>query len=324
MRLLYLFFVLTLSYSCKTEQKESKTEINPTTEIATKIVKDVELASGTLVRVENFPTQLIEPRNVDVWLPEDYSEDKKYAVLYMHDGQMLFDAKTTWNKQEWKVDEVASQLIKEGKIKDFIVVAIWNIAELRNSDYFPEKAYNKMTQKDKEALKATGKEKGWINTINSDNYLKFIVNELKPYIDKKYAVLSDVKNTFVLGSSRGGLISMYAISEYPEIFGAAACLSTHWIGTYTDVDNHIPDALFEYMKENLPDPKSRKLYFDYGTETLDAYYPQYSDEVNAIFEAKGFDETNFRNLKFEGAAHDEISWAKRLDIPLTFLLGNNE
>lgn len=323
-KLICLFILVASIISCKSEKKEAVEVEKQEVEITAKKVEDIKLSNGTIERIENFPSEFVKPRNVDVWLPENYSKDKKYAVVYMHDGQMLFDATTTWNKQEWKVDEVASRLITKGKTKDFIVVAIWNIAELRNSNYFPEKAYNKMTQKDKDALKAVGEKKGWVNTINSDDYLKFIVKELKPFIDKKYATLSDVNNTFILGSSRGGLISMYAICEYPKIFGATACLSTHWIGTYTDVDNHIPDAFFEYMKENLPNPKTHKLYFDYGTETLDKFYPQYADEVDAVFLEKGFDDTNFMNIKFEGTDHSEYSWSQRLDIPLTFLLGNNE
>ena len=131
MRLVHLFFVLMLCFSCKAEQKEVKNEVKQSKEITTKIVNDVNLSSGILERIENFPTEFIKPRNVDVWLPDGYSEDRKYAVLYMHDGQMLFDATTTWNKQEWKVDEVASQLMKDGKVKDFIIVAMWNISEIR-------------------------------------------------------------------------------------------------------------------------------------------------------------------------------------------------
>ena len=70
---------------------------------------NAEQFEGSIKRIDNFPTKFISPRTVDVWLPSTYSKEKKYSVLYMHDGQMLFDASTTWNKQEWKVDEVASQ-----------------------------------------------------------------------------------------------------------------------------------------------------------------------------------------------------------------------
>lgn len=279
-------------------------------------VTDINLSSGKLMRIENFPSKFIKPRNVDVWTPEGYSKDKKYNVLYMHDGQMLFDSTTTWNKQEWKVDEIASRLMRVNKTKDFIVVAIWNIAALRNSNYFPEKVYNTLSTKDKDSLYSTGIKRNWINTINSDNYLKFIVHELKPYIDFQFSTLSEADHTSIMGSSKGGFISMYAICEYPEVFGAAACLSTHWIGTYNNENNQIPNAFFEYMDENLPDYQSHKLYFDYGTKTLDEMYLPYQNTVDMLLKKHHYS----TNLKFEGADHTENSWNKRLDIPLVFLL----
>lgn len=287
-------------------------------DIAINRVTNITLFGGELWRIENFPSKFVQSRNVDVWLPENYSQKKKYAVLYMHDGQMLFDSATTWNKQEWKVDEWATHLMDEEKTKDFIVVAIWNIAALRNSNYFPEKVYEMMSEKDKDSLIETGKKQKWINTINSNNYLRFIVEELKPYIDSHFSTYTDIANTGIMGSSRGGLISMYAISEYPEVFGSAACLSTHWIGTYNNQDNQIPFAFMEYMKNHLPDSKTHRLYFDYGNQTLDALYLPFQEKVNEILLEKGYD----KNILYEGANHTENSWSQRLEIPLIYLFGN--
>ena len=312
-RIIILMVFILIFVSCKEEKKNDVAE----NIITTYIVKDIALSGGTIQRINDFPSKFIQPRNVDIWLPEIYSEEKKYAVLYIHDGQMLFDANKTWNKQEWNVDSIASNLINKGATKEFIVVAIWNISELRNSNYFPEKVFDIMSQKDKDSLHNVGIKLGWINTINSDNYLKFIVEELKPYVDSNYSTLSDMDNTAVMGSSRGGLISMYAICEYPEVFGNAACLSTHWIGTYSNEDNQIPYAFLEYMDNNLPDSKTHKMYFDYGTKTLDSLYLPYQDRVTDLLLEKGYT----KNLKFEGANHSENSWSERLDIPLTFLLG---
>lgn len=307
MRILVFLFVLMLIISCnKKEQEDQK----PYT------IASVQLADGVLHRIDSFPSNYVKPRPVDVWLPSNYSKEKKYAVLYMHDGQMLFDASTTWNKQEWKVDETLDSLSKAGTIKETIVVAIWNIAALRNSNYFPEKVYGKLSQKDRDSLTAVGKRGGWINTINSDNYLKFIVEEVKPYVDANYSTLSDAENTSIMGSSRGGLISLYAICEYPEVFGAAACLSTHWIGTYSNIDNQIPEVFMEYLSNSLPNPLENKIYFDYGTETLDALYLPYQDSITEIIKEKGYQ----FNIEFEGHDHSEISWSKRLYMPLEYLL----
>jgi predicted alpha/beta superfamily hydrolase len=279
-----------------------------------------ELSSGTIQRIDSFPSKFVRPRTVDVWLPEDYSENEKYAVLYMNDGQMLFDSTTTWNKKEWKVDEVASKLMKEGKTKDFIVVAIWNISEIRWQDYYPEKTWEFISKEDQDKLLIEGKKTRNDTLFHSDNYLKFITQEVKPYVDSNYSVHTDRDNTFISGSSMGGLISMYAMFEYPEVFGGAACISTHWCGGSPRENNPMAQSFFEYMKSKPLYSETQKFYFDYGTETLDAHYPQYAETVDAIFESKGFDETNYKNLKFEGASHDEVSWANRLDIPLTFLL----
>lgn len=288
------------------------------------VMKEVESTNfiGKIQRIENFPSAFVKSRTVDIWLPENYSSEKKYSVLYMHDGQMLFDATTTWNKQEWQVDEVVTKLLTEGKIEDIIVVGIWNIPTIRHLDLFPQKPFDSLSKENKEQLI---KEANAINLdltkINSDNYLKFIVEEVKPFIDKQFSTLKDAEHTAVMGSSMGGLISMYAICEYPQIFGKAACLSTHWIGLKDIENNPIPEAFFNYMLKKLPNPDTHKIYFDFGTETLDAFYVKYEDRVNQVLKQKGFSEKNTRNLKFEGTDHSENSWQKRIHIPIEFMFG---
>ena len=283
-------------------------------------LEDTVLAGERLYRVDKFPSEYIRPRPVDVWLPNNYTIKKKYSVLYMHDGQMLFDSTTTWNKQEWKVDEWATKLVDQGKTEDFIVVAIHNIPDIRWQDLFPQKSFNFSAEDTKSELKSISGSKDF--KLNGDNYLKFIVEELKPIIDSNYSVYTTRENTFVMGSSMGGLISMYAISEYPNVFGAAACLSTHWVGAMPMGNNPYPDAIFEYIDANLPKAGTHNLYFDYGDKTLDQHYPQYEPRVDAILKAKSYSDKDSKNLFFEGTDHSENSWNKRLDRPLMFLFGN--
>lgn len=97
----------------------------------------VEVSSGTLHKLEPVASKFVADRNVHIWLPPGYDRDTLYPVLYMHDGQMLFDAKTTWNKTAWDVDDVATTLIEQGKIRPFILVGIFNIKALRHGDYYP-------------------------------------------------------------------------------------------------------------------------------------------------------------------------------------------
>ena len=281
------------------------------------------VTSGKIEHFDNFKSSFVDVRNIDVWLPDDYSEEEKYAVIYMHDGQMLFDNNITWNKQSWEVDETAGKLNAEGKTKKFIVVGIWNNGLKRHFEYFPQKAFRKLSSEEKEFVSNSLKLKGRINeTFNpiSDNYLKFIVNELKPFIDIHFSTLKDKDNTFIAGSSMGGLISLYAICEYPDVFGAAACLSTHWTGIFQLEDNPVPAAFFDYMRTYLPDPRTHRIYFDYGDQTLDQLYFSLQLTANDIMREKGFNNANWKTLLFPGKDHSEKSWAERLPIPLEFLL----
>ncbi|MEK8180169.1 alpha/beta hydrolase-fold protein [Flavobacterium buctense] len=285
--------------------------------------QDIKVSKGRVQRFENFKSQFVDARNVDVWLPNGYNANEKYSVLYMHDGQMLFDASTTWNKQAWEVDEVAGKLNDEGKVKKFIVVGIWNIAAKRHPEYFPQKPYESLTQTQKDTITAQLQKAGRTMQVfkpYSDLYLKFLVTELKPFIDKNFSTHKDKDNTFIAGSSMGGLVSMYAICEYPEVFGAAACISTHWPGIFAVENNPIPEAFYTYLRKKLPNPKTNRIYFDYGDQTLDALYPPLQEKVDAVMIEKGFTSDHWITKFFPGKNHSEEAWAERLAIPLEFLL----
>jgi len=320
MRVLTFLFIVILFFgfsSCKENQQSKKDEVKIEFSNYTG-----ELSFGKIQRIDSFPSKFVRPRTVDVWLPDNYSKNEKHAVLYMHDGQMLFDAETTWNKQEWKVDEIIGGLISEGKIKNTIVVAIWNHADIRYPNYYPQKPFETLPKKFTDSILSVSKKQygSDFKSPDSDNYLKFIVEEVKPFIDTNFSVYTNFENTFIAGSSMGGLISMYALCEYPTIFGGAACLSTHWPGLMPFEGNPVPETFFNYLERNLPSSKTHKIYFDYGTETLDKFYLPYQHRVDEILRLKEFDETNSRNLKFEGQEHSENSWNQRFQIPVEFLL----
>jgi enterochelin esterase-like enzyme len=283
-----------------------------------------QVSAGKLQRIESFGSQFVDPRNVDVWLPEGYSAKGKYAVLYMHDGQMLFDSTNTWNHQEWGIDEIMNRLLKAKIIRNCIVVGIWNNGKYRHPEYFPQKALEYLTPKEKKDLLnysiGDTSEPLLVNGPISDNYLRFLVLELKPYIDQNFSTLPDRSNTFIAGSSMGGLISMYAICEYPDVFGGAACISTHWPGTFKAENNPGPKAFLAYLADHLPSPKNHKFYFDYGTKTLDAMYKPYQMKADEIMKKKGYTNANWITREFPGEDHSERAWRKRIEIPLSFLL----
>ena len=163
----------------------------------------------------------------------------------------------------------------------------------------------------------------------SDGYLKFIVRELRPMIDRKFNVKTDRDDTVIMGSSMGSLISLYAIDEYPQVFGGAGMMSTHWPlvinpdgKSVSDQEYEVVSSAFErYLAPALPDPKTHQLYFDYGSETLDAAYARYQARVDGIVARRGYKQgVNWLTRSFPGQKHNEISWASRVDVPLQFLL----
>lgn len=279
------------------------------------------LAYGSVERITNFDTKLVEPRNIDVWLPENFDKTKSYAVVYMHDGQMLFDPSKTWNKTAWEADDTFGNLLKEGKIKDCMIVGIWNVPEKRYADYFPQKIIDRIPEPTKTKIL----EQQIKGEPSADKYLEFIVNELKPFIDNHYPTKPDAENTFMMGSSMGGLISIYGLSEYPHIFGGVACLSTHSpLASYELIDektdSEVSGKFRDYLEQNLPEANTKKIYFDYGNLTGDSFYEPYQKKIDKIMVSKGYSSDYWETLFFEGESHSEISWAKRLSIPVLFLL----
>lgn len=276
--------------------------------------------TGKIDFYPDFPSAYVVPRHIEVWLPEHYSRGGKFAVVYMHDGQMLYDAAITWNKQSWNVDSTASVLMSAGKIKDCIIVGIWNEQNTRHQDYFPAKPFNFLTNEEKKWVTTEMLKTGRTTeefSVYSDDYLRFIVRELKPFIDSVYNVDTSKENTFIAGSSMGGLISMYALLEYPNVFGGAACLSTHWPGVFTDVNNPIPAKFAEYIRSRLPELKENTIYFDYGDQTLDAMYPPYQAMVDQVM--KEYPTELWRSKFFPGADHSEKAWSKRFGDVLIYL-----
>lgn len=284
-----------------------------------------QVSYGKIKRHADFSSQYVTKRTIDVWLPDGYSDDQDYSVLYMHDGQSLFDKNMTWNKQEWDVDVTMQKLLDSSKIKSTIIVGIHNVTEERHSDYFPQKPFEELSQKTQDSLLAISANdwKLFGKPVQSDQYLKFIVDELIPFIQQNYSVETGSSDTFIAGSSMGGLISWYALSEYPDVFGGAACLSTHWPGIFILENNPIPNSFFDYLMDNFPKSGRHKVYFDYGTETLDALYPKLQKKADSIISNKGYTQADWKTIRFEGEDHSENAWSKRVHIPLKFLLKND-
>jgi predicted alpha/beta superfamily hydrolase len=257
----------------------------------------------------DFPSNHVPARQVDVWLPPEYGvgNGRRYPVLYMHDGQNLFDPAVAYAGVTWGVPKALTRLIEAGEAPPTIIVGIWNAGEGRWTEYMPQRPFTAPVQ-----LNASDQQK--ISGIpTSDAYLRFLVTELKPFIDQTYATRPEREATFVMGSSMGGLISLYALCEYPDVFAGAGCVSTHWSAG--------DGIVIDYMAAHLPPHGRHRLYFDYGTETLDATYEPYQQRADAVLAAAGYTPgQDWITRKFEGAEHSERSWQERVHIPLAFLL----
>lgn len=301
-------FLLITLVACNLNSKYSK-EVLPPSEA---------VPSGSIERLF-ISSEYVQKRAVDVWLPANYPNEEPYDVLYMHDGEALFGLSkpNIFNNAEWKVDEVLTDLMSRQMIRPTIVVGAYNAGIHRFEEYFPEKALPFI---DKKNLVGDFKTIG-IDSCKADRYLRFMVEEVKSYVDAHYEVRKEREHTFVMGSSMGGLISMYAQCEYPMVFGGAACLSTHWTGLLEHNDE-IPDGIISYMRKHLPPVGSNKFYFDYGTLSLDSLYAPYQKRVDKLMKEEGYSSTHWQTLSFPGEDHSPKSWSKRLDIPFRFLLGN--
>lgn len=273
----------------------------------------IQLSDGTghINRHADFASRYVAPRHVDVWCPYGVAAPSatRYPVIYMHDGQNLFDPALSFIGVDWGIIDAMVALMSAHAHPGAIVVGIWN-SPLRWREYMPGKPL--LAPEGRALLGRFSAQAG--GGPLSDAYLKFIVEELKPFIDRRYPTLTDRFHTFVMGSSMGGLVSLYALLEYPKLFGGAACLSTHWPigGKY----------LIDYFGSFLPAPSLHKFYFDYGTETLDREYEPYQIQMGDHFRRAGYRPgPRWQVRKFQGAEHSERAWRARVRLPLGFLLG---
>lgn len=270
---------------------------------------------GRFVDLGMVESKYIAPTKVVIWLPPGYDAAKqRYGVVYMHDGQNLFDPKRSNFNKVWAADKSALRLIAGGRVKPFIIVGIDQPGEDRWRQYFPRAMADVVSPAVAAKLQAQGNGK----PIISDEYLKFIATELKPRIDREYRTKADRKHSAIAGSSMGGLISLYAITKYPKVFGVAGAVSTHLPlanPNWSEAErNDIFAAWRAYAAQELGKPAGHRVWFDHGTETLDAYYKPYQENLDAALVANGWEKgRDFSSRVYEGTPHEENAWAARLD-----------
>jgi predicted alpha/beta superfamily hydrolase len=235
---------------------------------------------------------LAHERTILVYLPPGYKPRgaQRYPVLYLQDGQNVFD-KATSIGEEWHVDETAQSLIESGQIEPLIVVGIYNTGEHRVDEYAPTKV----------AEKGGG---------NADKYGRMIVEEIKPLIDRKYKTLPSAASTGLGGSSLGGLLTMHLALKYPTVFNRLAVLSPSvwW-------DNRVIVREVESLPAKLP----LRIWLDAGTGEGQEVLADARALRDALL-AKGWvPDHDLRYVEAEGAEHNEQSWAARVGEVLKYL-----
>jgi predicted alpha/beta superfamily hydrolase len=240
-------------------------------------------------------------RDLVVYLPPGYqtNRNQRYSVLYLHDGQNLFDGATSFIPgKEWRVDETAQSLIIAGKIEPLIIVGINNAGKDRINEYTPVAD---------EKYKMGGK---------ADLYGRMLVEELKPFIDSTYRTRPDAAHTGLGGSSLGGLVSLYLGLKYPKVFGRVAAVS--------------PSVWFAgkqilHYSESIKTRPSTRIWLDIGTRegrTTEDALQSVSDArlLRETLIKKGWKQGKDLNyFEAEGAEHNETAWAARVERILEFL-----
>ncbi|GEN98385.1 esterase [Novosphingobium sediminis] len=276
--------------------------------------------AGRLIEYERVEAAGLPPQRLTIWLPPGYdSSDKRYPVLYMHDGHNLFDLKNSNFNKIWAADKAMLRVMGQG-IEPRIIVGIWAPGKDRFRQYLPRPAYDAAPP----ALKAKMDEIAG-GPVISDAYLAWLAGPLKAWVDASFRTRPGRDDTAIAGSSMGGLMSCYAIAARPDVYGQAACVSSHWpaIGPDT-VKGFNPDTLAvwtSFFDRTLGAPTGRRVWMDHGTATLDAFYAPYQEPIDGEFAKLGWQRgTDFESRVYPGAEHEENAWAARLPEILAWLL----
>jgi predicted alpha/beta superfamily hydrolase len=255
---------------------------------------------GTIHTHAAFPSRLVKPRDVKVYLPPGYEREisRRYPVLYLQDGQNVFEPGAVG--MEWRVDETADALIQTGRIEPFIVVAVAN-TNARRDEYTPTKV--ELRRPDGGISKGGGK---------ANLYGRFLIEELKPFIDCTYRTRGEAASTALGGSSLGGLVSMWLALQHSEVFGSVLAVSpTVWW------DNSV--ILTKIAA--LPRPAPVRFWVDIGTLEGENAVSGARRLRDALVEKGWKPGEDLEYVEQEGGRHDEISWGSRVEGMLSFLYG---
>ena len=256
--------------------------------------------TGNIRRHRAFPSRILgNRRDILVYLPRGYGRlsRRRYPVLYLQDGQNVFDAATSFAGVEWGVDESAERLIKENLIEPLIVVAVANTGEQRIHEYTPTRGVIDDKAKRKRRSKGLARQ-----------YARFLIDELKPYIDRKYRTNPDAEFTGLGGSSLGGLVTLAIGILYPQAFSRLMVMSPSiWWDDF---------AIYRLV-DSIEQKPSLKIWLDTGT--AEPGWEQARELLNRLIEKGWKFQKDLQYMEAQGADHSEGAWAARVEPALRFL-----
>ncbi len=246
---------------------------------------------GTLEKVHDFYSpQLDNRRTLVISLPPSYAQNpgKRYPVLYMHDGQNVFEDSTSFTGVSWRADKTSHSLLAHGLMDEILIVGVSNAGQRRVYEYTPGPDSDR--------------------TGGADRYGRFLIDTVKPWVDGHYRTLPGREDTALMGSSLGGLVSFYLGWRHPQVFSKVACLSSSFMWNGMDMIHQVRTA---------PERAPVKFYIDAGTHR-DPLTP--TKLMREALEARGYVHgEDMYYFEHRGGVHHESSWAERLHIPLRYL-----
>jgi predicted alpha/beta superfamily hydrolase len=266
----------------------------------------VQAATGDL-RLHEFRSRIFRnTRFLRIWLPPGYDDPAKsgrcYPVLYVNDGQNLFETGTSFNGVEWQVDETADRLIREGVIPPMIIVGLDNAARERFREYMPHRSLNPMM------LRAQG-----------TRYPAFLFKEVFPFMARNYRVATGPENTGLGGSSLGALIALYTVAVRPGVIGRLLLESPSLWASDRQLIRQCRGVKRWPERVFLATGTAES-----GRKDKDQSMVDDVQELAAILHRAGLDDTHLRLIIDEGASHHESHWARRFPEALAFLFGKNQ
>jgi len=246
-------------------------------------------------------------RTVDFWAPEGGSDH----LLIAHDGQNIFDRKTATFLYTWKLAQTSIRIAKESKKKAPLIIGVFHSSTKsdphgRAKDLCPEDPF-------RDGMQPTHTPTFTSNELHGNRYLQTIFDEIVPKIAESTQTSVSPDKSAMIGSSMGGLATLYSAIKHHDRFHTALALSPHWVLA--------GDSLVDWMIPQLPNHEHFKIWMSRGTKGLDALYEPFQDKADRMMEELGWG-SRYLSKVFHRTAHNERSWASYLDEPLRFWLSN--